>query len=160
MELPKEIKSFLKENSQLIKDDDFTELYKKVPYRIIDDKGFMSTYLTELFNNLGINPLKYMTEVPESYMEFSNKIEVLKIPKGIEIINEGAFRGCSNLKTVYFPSTLKRIREYAFDKCRYLSDVYYNGTIEEWNKLYIYTHNDGLFSPTVIHCKDGEFGGK
>ena len=160
MKLPEEIRSFLIENSQLIEDDNFTKLYKKVPYKIIDDEMFMSTYLTELFNILEINPLEYMTEVPESYMEFSNKIKALKIPEGIEIINEGAFRGCTNLKIVYFPSTLKRIREYAFDKCKYLSDVYYNGTMEDWNNLYIFIHNDGLFSPTVIHCKDGEFGGK
>lgn len=160
MELPKEIKSFLKENSQLIKDDNFTKLYKKVPYGVIDGGRLMPTYLTEFFNSLEINPLEYMTEVPEYYMELSNKIKILKIPEGIEIINEGAFRGCTNLKTVYFPSTLKGIREYAFHKCSYLSDVYYNGTMEDWNKVYIYTNNYDLFSPTVIHCKDGEFGGK
>lgn len=156
MELPKEIKSFLKENSQLIKDDNFTKLYKKIPYRIIDDKGFMSTYLTELFNSLGINPLEYMTEVPEAYMELSNKIKILKIPEGIETINESAFHGCTNLKTIHLPSTLKIIREYAFDKCRYLSDVYYNGTMEEWNNIKIFIHNNDIFSPTIIHCKDGD----
>ena len=160
MEIHKEIISFLKENAYLIEDNNFTMLYRKVPYKLIDDKGLMSTYLTEFFNKLGINPLNYMTEVPESYMEFSNKIEDLKIPEGIENINESAFHSCKNLRTVYFPSTLKRIREYAFDDCRYLSNVYYNGTMEDWNSLYIYIHNDGLFSPTVIHCIDGEFGGK
>ena len=50
-------------------------------------------------------------------------LESVVIPEGVEIIEDFAFHGCSNLKHVTFPSTLRRMEDMVFDNCESLISV-------------------------------------
>lgn len=48
---------------------------------------------------------------------------VIKIPDGVEVIDDFAFANCKNIVDVYIPSSVTSIREYAFEKCKKLTSV-------------------------------------
>ena len=50
-------------------------------------------------------------------------VKELKLPEGIEIIGEGAFRDCSHIKSIEFPEGLKKIGDRAFESCYNLEKV-------------------------------------
>lgn len=46
-----------------------------------------------------------------------------EFPQGVEVIGEGAFMGCNNLKKVTVPGNVKKIGSLAFASCRNLTSV-------------------------------------
>ena len=151
MKISQILKEFINKYKELINNNEFDELYRKV------DKLLMVDYfvLTFLLNKVGIDPLKYMTYVPAYYMENFKELTILRIPEGIKTIETEAFYGCSNLETLYLPLTLQSIESFAFKKCESLKDIYFNGTTEQWSRLPIDENNDNLYYVN-IHCIDGE----
>lgn len=92
---------------------------------------------------------------------FYQKINLKEVNlKNIEIIGEGCFYKCSNLKIVKLDKTLKEIKIYAFKECSSLKDVYYNGTMAEWKENVSYS-DSVVYNPfkdtlvTEIQCIDG-----
>lgn len=142
------LKNFLKENIELLQNNDFTSIYKiyKNSYRDV-------TSLTELFLESGINPLEYMTKVPAHYAEASKLITEIAIPKTITIIEEYAFSWCVNLQNAYIPKSIKEIKFEAFNRtgnCIFT----YEGTKEEF--LSIQIESDAIPKGVNIHCLDGD----
>lgn len=153
MKISQALKEFINKHKELINDNEFDELYRKVDNLLM----LMGDYfdLTILLNSVGINPLKYMSYVPEYYMEEFKDLEEIEIPEGIKEIGKEAFYGCTNLKKVYLPSTLQSIEALAFEDCKSLKDIYYNGTKMQFADIIIDVRNKSMFNAN-IHCKDGE----
>ena len=72
-------------------------------------------------------------------------------------IQEGAFMGCVNLKTVRICNCMKNIESFAFAYCPNLTNIIYDGTIDEWKSIWKEEGwNEGL-KATYVQCVDGLF---
>ncbi len=68
---------------------------------------------------------------------------------------EGAFMGCTNLKSVKLCNCIRHIEAFAFAYCTSLTDIMYNGTIAEWESIRKNEGwNEGL-KATYVRCTDG-----
>ena len=175
MKVSEDMKSFLKENSQLINNNEFDEVYEL--YR----KGSFSlrSALTEVFYAAGIDPLPYMKSVPLNFASYVDSTKNVTIPgniktvgafsftlninlaevdikEGVEIIKAYAFSRCHKLEKIYLPSTLLTIEKGAFGGCVALKDVYYGGTPSQWSRINIDDGNDALYLVTVHYANDGK----
>lgn len=56
-----------------------------------------------------------------------NFIGVVELSHGIEIIGEGAFRGCPNLERIILSSSITQIDDFAFEDCESLQEVVFMG---------------------------------
>ena len=58
-------------------------------------------------------------------------VETLVLSRRLQVIEDGAFVGCSSLKTVYYPDGLYSISDAAFDEASYtsLKNLYVNATL-------------------------------
>lgn len=50
-------------------------------------------------------------------------METLKLPDGLQIIRQSAFKGCNNLKSITIPATVEYIYQEAFYDCNRLEIV-------------------------------------
>ena len=71
-------------------------------------------------------------------------LENVTVASTVESIQEEAFYGCDNIKTVTLPRSLKRIGRHSFSGLHSddvypvsasLTDIYYEGSEEEWKKI-------------------------
>ena len=65
-----------------------------------------------------------------------------------------AFRGCSNIKTVYFPESLQTVSYYGFYGCTSITDVYYVGSSSDWTYVTIENGNDPIKNATFHYNYD------
>jgi len=79
--------------------------------------------------------------IPISFLSGS-LIEKLDIPSGVLVIEEHAFYGCKELKSISIPDTVKVIEAGAFTECEKLLDVKFSSGLK-----YIY---DLAFAKTAI----------
>ena len=117
--MTEQLKQFLLHNKNSLEEDDFRTLYKNWSRYISDDVSD----LTELFLEVGIDPLNYLPEVPAKYAYYSEKVTKIVIPAHIDRILSFAFMGCNNLNEVILPSSIKIIGKFAFDRvtnCRFI----------------------------------------
>ena len=86
----------------------------------------------------------------------------IKIPEGVQTIDEQAFSSCAGLKTVVLPASLTEIGLSAFENCGRISDVYFAGTQAQLNSIDVYstedpgtsyTMSDVFGSNVTIHCR-------
>lgn len=74
--------------------------------------------MTNIFYAAGLDPLKYLDHVPNSYLYLDDKRESIEIPnKGIRYIDQLAFFNCSGLKYIKIPDSVTRIYDTAFEGC-------------------------------------------
>jgi len=52
------------------------------------------------------------------------KEEVVQVPLGVQVIGEGALKGCTSIKQIVLPDTVKKIEAYAFKGCRQLESIF------------------------------------
>ena len=78
---------------------------------IVVDAGYDTFKGCELEKVVFPSTIRYIS----GFMEASVK-EVV-IPEGAEYINQLAFKGCKNLKTLHLPKSIKKIESYAFLDC-------------------------------------------
>lgn len=71
---------------------------------------------------LEISPI--IKKIPARLFQGCQKMEIVKIPEGIEELGTYCFSSCSGLKEVYLPSTLMKVEEEAFNKCTLIENVY------------------------------------
>lgn len=146
--MTEQLKQFLLNNKNSLEEDDFRTLYKNWSKYIDSDDV---SDLTDLFLEVGIDPLNYLPEVPAKYAYYSEKLTKLVIPAHIDRILPFAFMGCYNLKEVILPSSVKIIGGFAFDRvtgCRFI----YRGTSSNFLELNMYYNS---FSPSAeIQCTD------
>lgn len=71
------MKSFLKENENVIKQTNFDKLYDNLLFS--EDCNFDVSYLTEVLKEVGINPFHYMKEMEPVDLEFYDNIKRLNV---------------------------------------------------------------------------------
>lgn len=103
-------------------------------------------YLTEMFLDSGINPLLWMEDIPNNFLNQTMKIKSIFIPDNIYLIGKKAFTGsrleqldlsntivqsiepeafwhCQDLEKVIFSNNLQRIDVRAFANCYSLTEI-------------------------------------
>ena len=133
---------------------------------------------TEIFLEAGINPLLYLSTIPEFFLAGSEKADQVRIPEhivrvgrrafpesnigdlvlpeGVVSIESAAFARCKALKSVVLPSTLAIVGISAFRKCPNLASIEYAGTKQKFRDL---LDSDLVFSTkceTIASCQDGK----
>ena len=146
--MTEQLKQFLHNNKNSLEEDDFRTLYKNWSKYIDSDDV---SDLTDVFLEVGIDPLNYLPEVPAKYAYYSKLLTKLIIPSHIDRILPFAFMGCDNLKEVILPTSIKIIGYFAFDRvtgCRFI----YRDTSSNFLELNMYYNS---FSPSAeIQCTD------
>lgn len=159
IEIPKKIFNFASKYKELIDSSNFRALYERANVEI------PVTELTEMLLSANINPLKYLSYVPEEFLfyeypEAANVANITNVTlnKNIcEYIDEHAFTGSniveldfkglglisiedqafysSKLTKITLPDTLERIEFQAFAYCDQLKDIWYEGTVDDWKGI-------------------------
>lgn len=159
IEIPENIFKFARKYKDLIESENLAELYKKAKREI------PVTELTEMLLSANINPLKYLSYIPEEFLfyEYPGAADVADITnvtlnKNIcEYVDEHAFTGSnitelnfqglglisieyqafynSKLTKITLPDTLERIEFSAFAYCDNLRDIWYEGTVDDWKGI-------------------------
>ena len=168
------LKDFIKKYREEINNRKFEEVYsladKELSYAEVGK-------LTELLYKCGVDPLKYMSEVPDGYAYNSN-ISKIDIPDGVTSIGDFAFEYCTSLTSVNISNSVKNIGgeafsgcskltsitigngvtsigNWAFDDCTSLKSITYKGSKNQWNVIDLERSWDVGSSLEMIHCTDG-----
>lgn len=110
-----DIEQFIERNIELIDNNEFAELYNRC-YR--GDRG----QLTDVLYECGINPLRYMTAVPQ-WFAFESNLTNITIPNRVTNISRHMFENCHNLTSVTIPDSVTSIGGYAFYCCTGLTKL-------------------------------------
>lgn len=159
IEIPKKIFNFASKYKELIDSSNFRALYERANVEI------PVAELTEMLLSANINPLKYLSYIPEDflfyeYLEAANVANITSVTLNeniCEYIDEHAFSGsnivelnfqglglisiesqafyASQLTKITLPDTLERIEFSAFAYCSNLRDIWYEGTLEDWKGI-------------------------
>lgn len=173
-ELDPNLSKFLISNLDLIDSNDFSTLYDLITASITESE------LTEALILAGIDPLPYMSDIPNSYASKCNYIHEITIPgnikrigdfafydssslEGIDVeegciyIGEFAFEACPELTDVYLPSTIRTLDVKCFANCPSLAEIMFAGTIDQW-KLINISRSAFNNSPVIgVKCADGVY---
>ena len=145
MTLDQAIKNRKKELKELIKDsevelyhNDFEAIYNKI------HDSYLSSAFTALLLKNNINPLEYMSSVPDGFMLEITDIKDFVIPNGIKKIEWYAFSWC-DFKSITIPKSVEIIEDSAFSNCE-ITDVYYKGPWGGWEDIKIEYDNEELLN--------------
>lgn len=123
------LRNFLTENKELILENNYTELYKKLDsYKYRENTGIV----TSLLFKTGINPLDYMSEIPP-YMFYNSGINTIDIPPNITKIEYDAFYRCTSLTSITIPESVTSIGAGAFDGCASLKILNIPSNLNNFN---------------------------
>ena len=76
----------------------------------------------------------------------------MTIPNSVTSIREGAFIGCSGLKSVTIPNSVMSIGSYVFSKCTSLKELIFKGkSIDEVKEMDNYPW--GIRDKSAIRCE-------
>lgn len=117
-----QVKEFLINHMSLIDNgkNDFESLYQYANKYLFDnDVGLM----TQVLLKVGYDPLRYLTEIPDSYAYGMTELTTFTIPSHIDVINQSSFKQCRNLKQIIIPSSICIIGDAAFDNCSSLESI-------------------------------------
>lgn len=134
----REVIDFLNSNLQLLKKNDFDKIFS------IANMGLKGKIFDFVHTELGLNPLKYMSEIPDNLF-YTSQLKGIIIPDSIKRINTnafcndtieniqvdspsvqlsaGAFMDCDALKSIKFTEGLNKIPSRCFEDCRNLQLV-------------------------------------
>lgn len=134
--MKKSLKSFIEENIELIENGEFEVIYSNLldPFKLNLDANSRYTLIgdfTEALIKAGIDPAKYMKEIPPHYLG-GTSLRSYTIPNNITAIGEYAFSGYNGLTEVVIPSTVTSIGAYTFRYCHELRSITYLGTVDQW----------------------------
>lgn len=113
--MEQDTKLFIEKHIELIEENQFDDLYSLVRHEDIDCSDF-----TDALYKAGIQPLDYMTYVPNRFAAKINTVQEYVIPDGIKKIEAFAFDG-NALKRVTFPETLEELKRGCFSFCKNLT---------------------------------------
>lgn len=115
-----EAADYIRSKAHLLKKKDLSTLYDEYES---DYESGSAKELTELFWEIGIDPLSYMEYVPMAYAAEMDTTMSIDIPNNVIGIGNGAFFYCSNLVSVTIPDSVTRIYDHAFCDCHGLKSV-------------------------------------
>lgn len=70
-----------------------------------------------------------LTEVPRSFLGYSNSLESVKLPNKLNSIKKDTFHGCESLNNVVIPNNVTSIGENAFSYCTSLNTIVIPDTV-------------------------------
>lgn len=92
--------------------------------------GSDSLDMTKLFFNLGINPLTYLTDIPD-YAFYKIDLNPLIFNNQLKYINYRTFEGNNIIDSISIPDSCKLIDNYAFARCSNLQKVQLGNGVQE-----------------------------
>lgn len=124
---------FIKLHKDLIEESNFEELYEQ--FDNITDYLSDTHYLTDIFIEAGIDPLKYMDAVPVGYLYKTDlDLKEINVPDNIKYIYKYAFEE-AKLRKVTIPKTVIKIAESAFSDNPSLIEINVRGTQADVDKI-------------------------
>lgn len=124
---------FISVYRDLVKESNFEELYKQFDNitDFIDD----THYLTDIFIEAGIDPLKYMDAVPVGYLYRTDlNLKEINVPDNIKHIYVHTFED-AKLRKVTIPKTIVKIPATAFADNPSLTEINVRGTQADVDKI-------------------------
>lgn len=151
----------------------------KSAYSMLSDNYQSVPILTKSLLELGIDPAKYLKDIPKHFLEDTD-IETYSVPNNILVIEQYAFGYCDQLESVYIPNSVSTIEKFAFKECAFLEHltledrnnnhllifanafnncfsldkILYEGTKNSFSKN-VYIGRDGNGSIRTVVCSDG-----
>ncbi len=129
---------FIKENKELIKQNQFEELYDK-----LNKSGWQSGRdLTYLLSGSGKrNIFEYFgSKIPFAACSYDAGLYEVTIPNNIEIIEDSAFNGCSQITKLVLPESVHTIESWALADMDNLEELTIKGELIAMDDLSI--HNN------------------
>lgn len=124
---------FIKLHKELVEESNFEELYEQ--FDDITDYISDTHYLTDIFIEAGIDPLKYMDTVPIAYLYKTDlDLKEINVPDNIKYIYKYAFEE-AKLRKVTIPKTVIKIAKSAFSDNPALTEINVRGTQADVDKI-------------------------
>ena len=111
-----EFKDFMQKHETEILKNDWTAIYDDLLALNFDASDNVPKLTNFLLNKAHINPLYYMTSVPD-YFAKNLDIKSVIIPNSVESIDDFAFQNCSKLTSITIPNSVRSIGYAAFQNC-------------------------------------------
>lgn len=140
-----ELSKFIKAHVNEINNNNFTKVYEDTNDSLTP--CLLTSKLTELFLDAGLEPLEYMQAIPANYLAYS-KLTSITIPENITSIGRCAFSGCDSLTSITIPDSVTSIGSAAFENCSGLTSIVIPDSvtsIDHWTFQYC----TGLTSATI-----------
>ena len=140
-----ELSKFIKVHVNEINNNNFAKVYEDTNDSFTP--CLLTSKLTELFLDAGLEPLEYMQAVPANYLAYS-KLTSVTIPENITSIGRCAFSGCEELTSITIPDSVTSIGSAAFEHCSRLTSIVIPDSvtsIDHWTFQYC----TGLTSATI-----------
>ena len=131
-----DLKNFISNYEKELNNNDFEAIYWM-------NNTVVNRAVTALLLKNNINPLEYMSYVPDGFM-LEITIEDFVIPNGIKKIKWFAFSWC-DFKSITIPKSVEIIEDSAFSNCE-ITDVYYKGPWDGWDEIKIEYDNEELLN--------------
>ena len=81
-------------------------------------------------------------------------VKEIDIPKGVTIIGDSAFSGCSSLKSIVIPDSVTGIYPYAFSRCTSLKNIIIH--CRDIDEVEVYDDfGDINFDECILHIPSG-----
>lgn len=116
------LQDYIFKKSSLIFNNHFERLYLKVPTKIASEMD-MRSLLTIVLYNSEINPLYFMSFIPEAMFRDISGLKYIDIFDNIEEIEQDAFAGCTDLESVKLCKNIKSISSGTFAYCENLKSI-------------------------------------
>ena len=140
-----ELSKFIKAHVNEINNNNFAKVYEDTNDSLTP--CLLTSKLTELFLDAGLEPLEYMQAIPANYLAYS-KLTSITIPENITSIGRCAFSGCDSLTSITIPDSVTSIGSSAFENCSGLTSIVIPDSvtsIDHWAFQYC----TGLTSATI-----------
>ena len=140
-----ELSKFIKAHVNDINNNNFAKVYEDTNDSLTP--CLLTSKLTELFLDAGLEPLEYMQAIPDNYLAYS-KLTSITIPENITSIGRCAFSGCDSLTSITIPDSVTSIGSSAFENCSGLTSIVIPDSvtsIDHWAFQYC----TGLTSATI-----------
>lgn len=142
------LKEFIKDHSDLINENKFDELYKlantshiRLSYPDIGE-------LTRILLEINVNPLYYLSDIPDGCFFSLKEIKHFKIPSNMKYIGQYAFYHCSGITSLDLGAGVKTIEYGAFESCSGITELTIPSSVTSIGK-YAFRGCSGLTSITI-----------
>lgn len=155
------VNRFIEKYIDLIDTSEWTTFYNLVIDNVVLSKYQWQGFITERLMEAGIYPHQEMDNVPECYLQSTNKVHDITIPRnckainsyafalselencileeGLEYIYKYAFLSCTELTTLTLPRSITFIEKAAFLNTQIKFKVYENSYAQQWCEENMYS---------------------